>query len=162
MNRPAAGLDYVRFGHSALFGDYVDIIHANGGRLLKVVTNLPDLPRPGDGRRFADDLAAMNGWLAHAKGAPEIARQDIDALAPAAGETYLIGFRGEQLRPLRDRLKKDFGLVFSALCHPAAAISPTAGIGEGAIIGANSVLGSFSQAGEFCLLGHVEPRPQKV
>jgi len=144
--------NYVMFGHSGLFGDYADIIHALGGRLLKVVTNVPDVPRPGDGRTFGQDREAMNRSLAERATGWQIDHQDIAEFRPAAGETYVVGFRGEQVAGLRDRLKQQFTLTFAPLIHPAATVSPTTEVGEGVIVGAGSVIGAFSQLGAFCLV----------
>jgi sugar O-acyltransferase (sialic acid O-acetyltransferase NeuD family) len=144
--------DYVMFGHSGLFGDYVDIIHASGGRLRKVVTNLPDAPGHRSRRSFAEDLAAMNQWLKTKPEGRQIAREDLEDFAPGANESYVIGFRGEQITSLRDRLKHEFGLSFAPLIHIGATISPTVEIGEGAIVGAGSVVGAFGRLGGFCLI----------
>jgi sugar O-acyltransferase (sialic acid O-acetyltransferase NeuD family) len=144
--------NYVMFGHSALFGDYTDIIHALGGRLLKVVTNVPDMPRPGDGRTFGQDLEAMNRSLGERGAGWQIDHQDIALFRPAAGETYFIGFRGEQITGLRDRLKQQFALTFAPLIHPAATVSPTVEVGEGVIVAAGSVIGAFGRLGAFCLV----------
>jgi sugar O-acyltransferase (sialic acid O-acetyltransferase NeuD family) len=144
--------DHVMFGHSALFGDYVDIIHAGGGCLKKVVANIPDIVRASDGRRFTQDLAAMNKWLAARPDGRPIPLQWIDDFRPEPGESYVIGFRGRQMGPLLDRLRQAFGLTFASLRHPSSVVSPTAEIGEGAIIGAGCIIGSFASLGEFCLL----------
>jgi sugar O-acyltransferase (sialic acid O-acetyltransferase NeuD family) len=143
---------YVMFGHSGLFGDYADTIHALGGRLLKVVTNVPDVPRPGDGRTFGQDREAMNRSLAERGTGWQIDHQDIAEFRPAAGETYVVGFRGEQVAGLRDRLKQQFALAFAPLIHPAAIVSPTVESGEGIIVAAGSVVGAFSRLGAFCLV----------
>jgi len=149
--RPGA-VHYIMFGHSGLFGDYVDIIHASGGRLRKVVTNFPDAPGRRTGRTFAQDLAAMNRWLKTRPEGWQIAREDLEDFAPGAKESYIIGFRGEQVASLRDRLKREFSLSFAPLIHTGATISPTVEIGEGAIIGAGSVVGAFGRLGAFCLI----------
>jgi len=152
MSTQLRPIDYVMFGHSALFGDYVDIVHACGGRLKKVVVNVADTPRASDGRTFADDLAAMNDVLAGRPDGYEIAVEPVDRFRPVRGESYVVGFRGVQLSPLRDRLKSDFGLEFRSLLHPTAAISATAHVGEGAIVNAGGIVGSFARLGEFCLV----------
>jgi sugar O-acyltransferase (sialic acid O-acetyltransferase NeuD family) len=152
MSDKGTQADYVMFGHSGLFSDYVDIIGASGGHLKKVVANIPDVRRPGDGRTFAEDLEAMNRWLRERPDGRQIELQHIDSFAPAPGESYVIGFRGTQIGALLDRLKRSFGLAFLPLRHPSAAISATAEVGEGAIVGAGSVVGSFAQLGQFCLI----------
>src|ERR1051326_2857292 len=98
--------DYVMFGHSGLFGDYVDIIHASGGRLRKVVTNLPDAPGHRSRRSFAEDLAAMNQWLKTKPEGRQIAREDLEAFAPGAN----VADRRDRRRSDRRRRKRGRGL----------------------------------------------------
>ncbi len=148
----AATTSYVMFGHSGLFADYVDIVESLKGRLLKVVTNVPDVPIAGHGRTFAQDREAVNRSLAARNVGWQIAHQSIDDFQPAAGETYVIGFRGEHVTGLRDRLRQEFGLTFASLIHPAASLSASAEIGEGVIVAAGSVVGALSRLGAFCLV----------
>jgi sugar O-acyltransferase (sialic acid O-acetyltransferase NeuD family) len=138
------------FGHSALFADYVDIILACGGRLKKVVVNIADDARPNR-KSFADRLAEVNRHAAK-EGRPSIEVEKLEHFRPAAGERYVIGFRGVQLTPLRDDLVRRFGLRFETLMHPSAVVSPTAGIGEGVIVNAGAVIASFAAIGEFALI----------
>jgi sugar O-acyltransferase (sialic acid O-acetyltransferase NeuD family) len=138
------------FGHSRLFGDYAEVIHACGGRLAKVVVNLPDRPRPKE-RSFTDRLASFNAHLRRS-GAEPIATESIDLFRPGGDERYVIGFRGLQLCPLRDRLKAAFGLAFEVLVHPRAAVAASAALEEGVIVNAGSVIGSLVRLGEFSLV----------
>ena len=148
---PSPGLAYVMFGHSGLFGDYAEIIHALGGRLAKVVVNVPDVARPHD-RLFADRLADVNAWLDRAGAGCPIASEHIDRFRPGAQERYVIGFRGLQLCPLRDRLRSTFGLTFDSLVHPSAVVASSALLDEGVIVNAGSVIASLVRLGEFSLV----------
>lgn len=136
------------FGTHPLFGDYADAIHAGGGHLARVVRNRDEPARPA-GDRFEDRLDRYQAWL-HRQGASR--RVEVVALedfTPAAGEAYLFGFRGPQLRPLRDLLRERFGLSFAPLVHPAASVSPMASVGEGVFIGAGAVVAPHAAVGEF-------------
>jgi sugar O-acyltransferase (sialic acid O-acetyltransferase NeuD family) len=139
------------FGHSSLFGDYADIIHACGDRLKKVVLNLPDMP-DRHGRVFAERLKALNRHLQDSGCVHPIGVEQIEEFSPAENEHYIIGFRGVQLSPLRDRLRCKHGLKFEWLIHPTAAVSPTANIAEGVIVNAGSVIASGVTLGEFSLV----------
>jgi len=139
------------FGHSGLFGDYFDIIRSRGGSLTKVVLNIAD-PTPAGRKTFAQRLSEANALLAHAGAGHQIAVEQIDQFQPRVDERYVIGFRGVQLRPLRDRLATRFGLVFDPLVHASAVISPTVALGEGVIVNAGGVVGSHATLGEFCLV----------
>jgi sugar O-acyltransferase (sialic acid O-acetyltransferase NeuD family) len=136
------------FGTHPLFGDYVDAIHACGGRLARVVRNReePDRP-PGD--RFEDRLDRYQAWLRRQGDSHRVEVVALKDFVPADCETYLFGFRGPQLRPLRDLLRERFGLNFAPLVHPAASVSPMAVIGEGAFIGAGAVVAPHAAVGEF-------------
>ena len=46
-----------------MFGEYLDIIHALGGVLHTVVVNVPDPPRPGPIKSFAERVEAYDDWL---------------------------------------------------------------------------------------------------
>lgn len=147
---PSAGnvTPHVMFGTHPLFGDYADAIHACGGRLARVIRDREEPPRP-PGDRFEDRLGRYQSWL-HRQGDPH--RVEVVALedfAPCAGETNLFGFRGPQLRPLRELLRERFGLSFAPLVHPAASVSPMAAIGEGAFIGAGAVIAPHATIGAF-------------
>jgi len=148
---PPTGLAYVMFGHSGLFADYAEIIHALGGRLTKVVVNVPDVARPHD-RRFADRLGDVNAFLRRTAAGHQIASEHIDRFRPGEHERYVIGFRGLQLRPLRDRLKSAFAIAFDALVHPSAVVAPSALLEEGVIVNAGSVVASLVRLGEFSLV----------
>jgi UDP-N-acetylbacillosamine N-acetyltransferase len=144
-------IPYVMFGHSGLFGDYCDIIRLSGGELRKVVVNVSD-PTPAGGKRFAERLDDANRLLARLGTACEIKVEHIDQFKPREDERYVIGFRGLQLCPLRDRLKSRFGITIDPLVHPSAQISPSATLGEGVIIAANCVVASCVKLGDFCLV----------
>jgi sugar O-acyltransferase (sialic acid O-acetyltransferase NeuD family) len=144
-------IPYVMFGHSALFGDYFDIIRLSGGELRKVVVNIIE-PGPINSKYFAERLQNANRLLAQLNAGYSIAVEHIDQFTPNAGERYVIGFRGLQLCPLRDRLKSSFGTSIDSLVHPSAVISSSATIGEGAIIAAGCVIASCVELGDYSLV----------
>ncbi len=147
---PLPSSRYVMFGHSGLFGDYVDVIRSCGGVLEKVVVNVAD-PTPPGRKPFAERLNETNDLLTRA-GERRIEVERIDQFKPGAGERYVIGFRGEQLCPLRDDLVSRFGLAFDEIVHASAVVSPTATLGEGVIVNAGSVIGSHVALGPFSLV----------
>jgi len=152
MTKPVESLNpYVMFGHSGLFGDYFDIIHLNDGALTKVVINRENVP-PTNGRYFVERLEGANNLLARLHAGYEIQLEHLDHFKPRDGERYVIGFRGLQLRPLRDSLKSRFGIPIDRLIHPAAQISPSASLGEGVIVAAGCVIASCVSIGDYCLV----------
>ena len=144
-------IDYVMFGHGPLFGDIVDIIRANGGRLRKVVQNIPEQVRPGT--KPITELIEEQARIAQADGCEiRIEVEQLDDFTPRPGERYLIGFRSHRLIPLREEAQRRWGLTFPALLHPSAVVSPTARIGEGTFIAAGAIVGSGCSIGRYALL----------
>jgi sugar O-acyltransferase (sialic acid O-acetyltransferase NeuD family) len=142
---------FAMFGQSRFFGDYVDLIHALGGVLSRVVVNVPDPARPGT-KTFADRFEDYQAWL-QARGSPHRAGVvELSRYRPDPEETCLVGFRGLSSQPLRESLKADFGLVFPPLIHPDASVSPFAKVGEGAVVCAGAVVASWVDIGPFCLI----------
>jgi UDP-perosamine 4-acetyltransferase len=136
------------FGTHPLFGDYADAVHACGGHLARVVRNRDEPPRPA-GDSFEDRLDRYHAWRLRQGVTRRVEVVALEDFRPAEGETYLFGFRGPQLRPLRDLLRQRFGLSFDPIVHPAASVSPMAVIGEGAFIGAGAVIAPHATVGEF-------------
>ena len=151
MNNRRPQPDYVMFGQSGLFGDCVDIIHARGGRLKKVVVNLPD-PADPNRKTFVERVTEMNRYIRENALAPEIQIEEIGEFRPVADELYVIGFRGAHVAGLRDRLVRDHGIRFDSLVHPRAELSPTASLGEGVIVNAGAVIASWADVGDFCMI----------
>ena len=147
----AASGPVVMFGHNALFGDYLDIIHANSGQLRKVVVNVSDT-QTRNGKHFSDRLGEGNEMLARLGANYTIEVQHIDKFRPRDGERYVFGFLGSKLLPLRDRLVTQFAISFESLLHPAAWISPSASIGKGVVVAAGSVVASGVTLGDHCLV----------
>jgi len=142
---------FVMFGQSPRFGDYLDIIIGCGSFLSKVVMNVDD-PAPPGTRRFDDRLRDANEFLRQSGHAQPIAVEPIDAFRPAAGERYVVGFRGIHVAPLRRMLQEKFGVTFESLIHPSAVLSSLGRRGEGLIVGAGAVVASGAALGDFCLL----------
>ena len=139
------------FGHSGLFGDYLDIIQLSGGALRKVVVNIDDAV-PTNGKFFADRLQDANRLLARLGAGYEIEVEHLDQFKPLDGERYVIGFRGLQLCSLLDSLKSRFGLVIDKMVHPTAQIAVSASLGEGVIVAAGCVIASCVTLGDYCLV----------
>jgi sugar O-acyltransferase (sialic acid O-acetyltransferase NeuD family) len=142
---------FVMFGQSGLFGDYAELVHALGGFLQRVVVNVPEIPHPR--RPSFEERLARHERQRRALGVPEPTRvEKLADFRPAAGERYLVGFRGAQLLPLRDQLALRFGVRFEPLVHPAAFVSPSATLGEGTIVAAGAVIASHARLGRFALV----------
>jgi len=135
---------YVMFGHNQLLGDFVDIIHLNGGKLVKVVQNIPE-PISGNRKSLAERLNSLRLPSAMCSDAPseyEVQVHQIKDFKPEAGESYVIGFTGFKMKPLREQIKSQFAIVFETLVHPSAYISPLVALPEGGVINANVTIAS--------------------
>lgn len=141
----------VMFGHNALFGDYLDIIQANGGQLRKVVVNVSDT-ETRNGKHFSDRLREGNALLDRLGANYTIEVQHIDDFKPNGDEAYVFGFLGSKLQPLRDRLVAKFRISFENMIHPAACVSPSVSIGKGVVVAAGSVVASGVMLGDHCLV----------
>ena len=84
---------YVMFGVHPLFGEYVDAIHAAGGRLATVVLNVHEPERP-QGQRFEDGLDRYHRWLERAGIDHRVDVQWLDEFTPNRTEIPVLGFRG--------------------------------------------------------------------
>ena len=142
---------FVMFGQNPMFGDYADLVHALGGRLSRVVVNVPDPPRENQ-KSFADRVAEYNHWLAAQGDTTPLQVVDLEDFVPAPEETAVLGFRGRSSRPLRERLKREFGIEFPPLIHPTAYVSPMSEVGEGTIVLSLADMGSFAKIGAFGVL----------
>jgi len=128
------------FGHNQLFGDFVDIIHASGGYLAKIVQNVKEMQVYG-----RKTLAERLPGIASSQDGIMPGLVSIDSFCPNQDEKFLIGFTGYQMQALRDQLVDRFGLVFTPLVHPSAYISPTVQLSSGCIINARAVVASNAQ-----------------
>jgi len=127
------------FGHSHLFGDIFDLIMDSGGRLSKVVLNMP--PEPPSSRRLA--LADRLGRLPY-----PVETVDLGHWKPNPEESYVIGFSRKQMKPLLDQLASRFGIdSFGTLVHSRATIQHGAVVSESAMIDANAVVGPWARIG---------------
>ncbi|RTL54738.1 MAG: acetyltransferase [Bradyrhizobiaceae bacterium] len=151
MVRTFDSASVVMFGHNALFGDYLDIIRANGGRLRKVIVNVPD-SETRNGKYFAQRLEEANRMLARLGETSGIDVEYIDQFRPAPGEKYVFGFLGPKLVPLRTRLVSEFGLGFEPMIHPASSISPSVSLGQGVVVLAGNIIASGVVLGDHCLV----------
>jgi acetyltransferase-like isoleucine patch superfamily enzyme len=142
---------FVMFGQNPMFGDYADLVHALGGRLSRVVVNVPDPPRENQ-KSFADRVAEYNHWLAAQGDTTPLQVVDLEDFVPDPEETAVLGFRGRSSRPLRERLKREFGIEFPPLIHPTAYVSPMSEVGEGTIVLSLADMGSFAKIGAFGVL----------
>ncbi|PSF35391.1 hypothetical protein C7H19_16545 [Aphanothece hegewaldii CCALA 016] len=135
---------YVMFGHNHLFGDWLEIIHATGGILKKVVQNIPessDINRLSLKQRI-ERLQDPQFNPHHVNQDKPIEIQFLENFKPEADEYYLMGFTGFKKATLEKQLVEKFALEFSILIHPTAIISPTAFLSPGVIINSGTIIAS--------------------
>ncbi len=137
--------------HNAFFGDYLDIIQANGGQLRKVVVNVPDA-ETRNGKHFSDRLRDANEMQVRLNTKCKIDVQHVDEFEPGDGEKYVIGFLGSKIVPLRDRLVTQFGIAFESMIHPNACISPSVHIGKAVVVAAGNNIASGVTLGDHCFI----------
>lgn len=142
---------YVMFGVHPLFGDYVDAIHAAGGRLARVVQNVPEPERPA-GEGFLDSLERYHSWLRDSGDDHRVELIQLEDYLPVPGEIPILGFRGIKSVSLTELLKQRHGTVFPPLVHPSAYVSPMAVLEEGVFVGAGAVVAPNSRIGAFSLV----------
>jgi UDP-3-O-[3-hydroxymyristoyl] glucosamine N-acyltransferase len=151
---------YVMFGQHMGFGEYLDLIHALGGVLNTVVVNVPDPPRPGGIKTFAERLQAYHDWLKDHGSDHRVEIVQLEDWSPGENEHYFMGFRGVKSIPLREQLKEKHGIFFEPLVHPTALISPFATLDEGCIIQGGADIGHWARVGAFtsvsrmAMIGH--------
>lgn len=141
---------YVMIGHNHLFGDLIEIIHANGGLLQKIVQNIPEPVHPNR-PSLQERLARLQDPNFNREGINQfypIAIESLETFVPQENECYVIGFTGFKQANLRRDLESKFGIQFESLIHPTAIISPTAQISSGAIINMGVIIGSGASIGE--------------
>lgn len=138
--------DHVLFGHNHFFGEYVDLIHAQGDRLITVVKNVAEQRVPG--RR---SLAERLGHLADTPSAGTLV-VTLDDYRHEASSRAVMGFAGIQARPLVDLVTERWSVVFASLIHPRSVLSPTVRFGTGVVLNAACVLASGSRLGDHVLV----------
>lgn len=143
---------FVMFGQSPFFGDYVDLIHAVGGRLSRVVLNVEEVIRPRR-KTFAERLEEYHEFLRGMGIGAAVDVLRIEDFRPGQGEAYVYGFRNRDgLAGMRDRLREEYGIRFSTLVHPAAYVSPTTVLGEGVMVLHGAQVASFCRVGDLVLI----------
>jgi sugar O-acyltransferase (sialic acid O-acetyltransferase NeuD family) len=151
VESPVAMTSFVLVGHNHLFGDVAEMIDACGGRVTRIVQNQPEVPHAG--RKSLAQRIAQHEEVVRAAGRPAAIEVVLfEQFVPQAGEVYLLGFTGHHQRPLRDEVRRRFGLTFGTLVHPRAIVSPSARIGEGSWICAGAILASGVHIGEHVLI----------
>jgi len=148
---PGPPVPFAMFGHGNIFGELVELVHAIGGRLTRVVQNLPETRRRPDHpglqervRRFQDPEWNPTGI----NGSKAIRVVPLSDFGPLPGERYLMGFTGAKQAPLVAVLVERYHLAFATLVHPAATVSPTARLGQGCIVHLGAIVGSCAQIGD--------------
>lgn len=140
------------FGQSQFFGDYVDLMHAVGGRLTRIVLNVEEIVRPRC-KTFAERLDEYRRFLRRIGIDGDVEVLHLDKFHPRTGEEYVYGFRNQAgLVRLRERLAREHGIKFATLVHPAAYVSPTTILGEGVLVFPGVRVGSFCQVEDLVMI----------
>ena len=126
-------IEYVMFGQSGRLGDYIDIVHAIGGQIKKIVVNIPDATDRA-GRSFATRLQNYNGWRVRWGIEEEVVVQELKDFSPAENERYILGFSGLGQIPMQNYLADRWGIELDTLVHPSAVVSPTSELGGGCVV----------------------------
>ena len=143
--------DYVMIGHSGRLGDYVDIVHALGGQIKKVVVNSTDEPDRA-GRSLATRLEAYKRWRGRWGIGEEVVVQELKEFSPAENEKYILGFSGLGQLPMQNYLAERWGIEIESLVHPTASVSPMSELGAGCVVNAGCVVASEVPVGRFSWL----------
>ena len=143
--------DYVMIGHSGRLGDYIDIVHALGGQVKKVVVNSTDEPDRA-GRSLATRLAAYKRWRGRWGIGAEVIIQELKEFSPAGDERYFLGFSGLGQIPMQNYLAESWGIELEPLVHPTASVSPMSELGAGCVVNAGCVVGSEVPVGRLSWL----------
>ena len=146
------GDPFVMFGHGNVLGELMELIHATGGYLTRVVQNMPEPRRtahPSLGERLARfhdpawNPGAVNRNL-------EVEVVQFADFGPRPGERYVMGFTGAKNAPLVRLLAERHAISLDTLVHPSAIVSPTARLGAGCVVHAAAMLGSCADVGPHC------------
>lgn len=132
---------WVMFGHNHFFGDFVDIITDTGGRLTRVVQNVPQVKVPGRPTLEERILRLPGIW-------DPVEILQLKEFAPKDGESYIVGFTLQKMQPLVEDLKRRFQLRFPALAHRSAIIQMGAVLADGVILDAGAIVGSWARVGQ--------------
>ncbi len=138
--------DYVMIGHSGRLGDYIDVVHALGGQIKKIVVNAPDKVDPA-GRSFATRLAAYNRWRSRWGIETDVVVQELTEFSPADDEKYILGFSGLGQVPMQNYLTERWGIELESLVHPRASVSPMSELGAGCVVNAGCLIASEVSVG---------------
>lgn len=127
---------WVMFGTSHLFGDFFDLIHDSGGRLRKIVINVPEKPWAG--------RLSIQERLYRLPYAVEI--QSAADWKPDPDCEHVVGFSRRIMVPMLEDLQGRQGRIpFKPLIHSKAVIQYGARFGDGAIVNAGAILGSWAE-----------------
>jgi sugar O-acyltransferase (sialic acid O-acetyltransferase NeuD family) len=141
---------YVMLGHNHLFGDFVEIIHANGGLLKKVVQNIPEHIHE---RRLSlgDRINKLASPARNSNGVNHfhpVEVEPLESFIPSLNDLHFIGFTGSGVEGFQHQLLARHAITFPPLIHPTAIISPSARIDPGAVIHAGAIVASGVHIGE--------------
>lgn len=120
----------------------LDVIGANGGRVVALIDNDPDAIPIVDGLPVHTGLQEFLKWV-EASGCPE----------PLYGAVAVGGIKG------RDRVEialalGEIGVHFPSLIHPSASVSPASRLGHGVQVLANAVVAAGAIVGDYSIVNN--------
>lgn len=134
---------WIMFGHSHLLGDIFDLITDSGGRLSKIVLNIPEGPTPPRRLPLSERLARLPY---------RVESIDLSGFTPSLDESYVIGFSGRKMAPLLDKLKDMFGIACSRMIHSKAILQHGVQIAESSLVDAGAIVGPWAKIGRHVFL----------
>jgi sugar O-acyltransferase (sialic acid O-acetyltransferase NeuD family) len=131
---------WIIFGFSNYLSDIFDNIHANQGKIKKIVLNITPTE---------EHLENLNYRLSLLK--YDVSIIDLKSFQPQNDDNYFYGFTTGR-NTLINSLKKRFEIKFSNIIHPRAYIGSDVKFSEGVFIGPNSVVAPNCRIGSFSLI----------
>ena len=133
---------YVLWGSTGHAKVLADIIGWNGGRVVALFDNDPEVVSSLEGVPLFRGTCGFQQWLAGQ-----------DSLEGIAAALAIGGMRGEDRQQLAQQLKST-GLSLPTLIHQTAAVSKLVRIGEGCQVLANAVVAAGVSMGSLCIVNN--------
>ncbi|HTY91164.1 MAG TPA: DapH/DapD/GlmU-related protein [Methanocella sp.] len=125
------------FGFGHYLSDIADIIHARQDRICAIINNINPTEKQWE------DLKRRIALFGY-----DVPVIEISDFKPRPDEKYFYGFFDGRDQVLAD-FKRNYGIMFSPLVHPAAYLGSNVRYGEGALISPHAVIGPNSRIGNF-------------
>jgi sugar O-acyltransferase (sialic acid O-acetyltransferase NeuD family) len=131
---------WIIFGFSNYLSDIFDNIHANRGKIKKIVLNITPTEKQLENLNYRLSLLKYN-----------VSIIKLESFQPENDDNYFYGFTSGR-NTLINSLKKRYKMKFSNIIHPKAYIGSNVKFSEGIFIGPNSVIAPNCKIGSFSLI----------